>query len=577
MNIVDKQDVAKADENVRTIAGGETMKETLVEGEVHSYSSETESDSEVTKLAHTSYKASDEEDATYKPTPVEKEKSKKKGIRKHKAQPTGDVPKRQKARKVTTSIPEQILEIKRVESIEVEIPVQSEFKMATPPFSLIQQAISVQEEFRETTPEQPPKIVEESSSTTKKAPTPQSSSHGFLKVPSNLGDCQTSLEDFGDFFNDAKVNALSRKVGLLEKAKAKSEAKLKATKEKLKCVEAENVVLRNEILALNEKILDIDARYKAVNESHDIMLSMHCDLEVSLTNSNEILKKDVADLKSDKEINDEQIKMLYAVIEDRLGINVHAVFDEIEIQRDEARRMEKEKKNVEEALEALKDKGKGIIEVNVVEDDVNNEFALVPAQLFTMSEDDDDDDEELKEWFGDDDDDDDHHDDKGNDDDQGGTGGVLIGESTSGSKHVVLHKVISNTPIIIFLNHNVEEGELGENWTRESMLETLDMDDENFKFDIEEEIPTTPDQEYVFKMVDEADNFDDVIIEEGLYFDQDVPFHYTGQDDDFPTFDELFRSHNEDELRRKVAEKISTYGSPKTILKEDLLEEREMV
>ncbi|MFS7912958.1 hypothetical protein Hanom_Chr02g00136041 [Helianthus anomalus] len=88
------------------------------------------------------------------------------------------------------------------------------------------------------------------------------------------------------------------------------------------------------------------------------------------------------------------------------------------------------------------------------------------------------------------------------------------------------------------------------------MLETLDMDDENLKFDIEEEIPATPDHEYVFKMVDEVDNFDDVIIEEGSYFDQDVPFHYT------------------DELRRKVVEKISTDGIPKIISKEDLHEER---
>ncbi|MFS8021210.1 hypothetical protein Hanom_Chr16g01424781 [Helianthus anomalus] len=97
----------------------------LVEGEVHTDSSETESDIEVTKMAPSSYvsgnfklkttpkkkKASDEEDATSEPTPVEKEKLKKKGIRMRKARPTGELQKRQKVRKVTTSILEQNPEI----------------------------------------------------------------------------------------------------------------------------------------------------------------------------------------------------------------------------------------------------------------------------------------------------------------------------------------------------------------------------------------------------------------------------------------------------------------------------------
>ncbi|MFS8035285.1 hypothetical protein Hanom_Chr17g01591301 [Helianthus anomalus] len=131
------------------------------------------------------------------------------------------------------------------------------------------------------------------------------------------------------------------------------------------------------------------------------------------------------------------------------------------------------------------------------------------------------------------------------------------GESSSGTKHANLH-----------------QGEIVENLTRESMFESLDMEDDKFKFDIEEEILPTLDREYVFKFVNEADNFNDVVIEEGSDSVQDVPFHYTGLDDDFPTFDELFRSHNEDELRRKVSEKISTNDIPRTISKEDLREEK---
>ncbi|MFS7962809.1 hypothetical protein Hanom_Chr08g00730851 [Helianthus anomalus] len=257
-DIIADQDAAKVAQNVETTAGGEALKETLVEGEVHTDSSETESDIEVTQIAPTSYvsgkfklkltpkkkKASDEEEATYEPTSAEKEKLKKKGIRKQKARPTGELPKRQKVRKDTTSIPEQIPEIERPKSFEVDIPVQSEVRMTTPPPSPTQQSIPVPE-VREKTPEQPPKTVEEPSLATKKPPTPQSSSHGFPKVPSDLGSGPIGLEDFGDWFNDGKVNALTRKVRLLERAKAEYEAELKATKEKLKDVEAENVMLRN--------------------------------------------------------------------------------------------------------------------------------------------------------------------------------------------------------------------------------------------------------------------------------------------------------------------------------------------
>ncbi|MFS7945237.1 hypothetical protein Hanom_Chr06g00521821 [Helianthus anomalus] len=81
------------------------------------------------------------------------------------------------------------------------------------------------------------------------------------------------------------------------------------------------------------------------------------------------------------------------------------------------------------------------------------------------------------------------------------------------------------------------------------MLEELGMEDGKFKFDIEEEIPPTPEREYSFKFVNEADNFKDVIIEEGSDLsDEDTPFDYSGVDDDFPTLTELFESHNEDEV-----------------------------
>ncbi|KAJ0750073.1 hypothetical protein HanLR1_Chr05g0177671 [Helianthus annuus] len=275
--------------------------------------------------------------------------------------------------------------------------------------------------------------------------------------------------------------------------------------------------------------------------------------------------------------------------------------------------MEKEQKDAEEAAEALKDKGKGVIIDNEEilgsssqqeqqQPDAKVNVENVEVNVAEVDEEDDDEDEEDDDFI----DIDDYHkssdDDKGDDDDQGGNGGALIvrppgadniddyfndeqneekedaqtkGESTSGSKQANLQKVFSNTPKVIYLSHDVEEREVVENWTRDSMFEALGLKDGNLKFDIEDEIPTAPDSEYVFKFVEDADNFNDVIVEDDSSdSDQDVPFLYASQDDNFRTFAELFRTHNEDDLRRKVAEKISIKGPPKTLSKEELREER---
>ncbi|MFS7995988.1 hypothetical protein Hanom_Chr12g01124611 [Helianthus anomalus] len=108
------------------------------------------------------------------------------------------------------------------------------------------------------------------------------------------------------------------------------------------------------------------------------------------------------------------------------------------------------------------------------------------------------------------------------------------------------------------------------------MMEKLGVDDENFKFDFEEDIGTsTPDDEYVFKMVDDADNFDNIVVEDDSESDQDEPFHYSSKDsEDFPTFTELFRTHNEDDLRRRVEERVRDEGLPRTLTREELREER---
>ncbi|MFS7912053.1 hypothetical protein Hanom_Chr02g00125341 [Helianthus anomalus] len=82
-------------------------------------------------------------------------------------------------------------------------------------------------------------------------------------------------------------------------------------------------------------------------------------------------------------------------------------------------------------------------------------------------------------------------------------------------------------------------------------------------------------KENTFNFANEADNFKDVIIEEGSDIsDEDTPFHYSGVDDTFPTFAEMFKLQNEEEVRRKMVERISTEGIPEVVPQEELLEGR---
>ncbi|KAM0037805.1 hypothetical protein Hdeb2414_s0013g00407551 [Helianthus debilis subsp. tardiflorus] len=379
------------------------------------------------------------------------------------------------------------------------------------------------------------------------------------------------------------------------------------------------------------------------------------DLYTSSLNENEALRKQVEALRADKVIKDEQLNMLYTVIEHKLGFNVQAVFDEIEIHRVEARRAEREKRLAEKAAESKKDKKKGLVidteeilgttsqpnpaqtdEVNVsnleasnvnevemreAEDVVDDTLSIIPVgelkdvtpeeiklnrrkiieKRHQEEEVEDEEDDELKELFDDIDnyDGEDNDDDDDDDDDQGATGLMIVKPSgqytlddflndelneqqedqhheasSSGTQHAG-EKVYLTLPKVIYLHAEVE-GELEENRTRESMLEELGMDGGNMNFDIKDEIPPSPEREYSFKFVNEADNFKDVIIEEDSDLsEEDTPFHYTGVDEDFPTLSELFQSYNEDEVRRKVVERISAEGVPETVPQEkELLEGR---
>ncbi|KAJ0786445.1 hypothetical protein HanOQP8_Chr02g0071341 [Helianthus annuus] len=164
------------------------------------------------------------------------------------------------------------------------------------------------------------------------------------------------------FFNDERVDVVEKRVAELEKAKVASDEKLKASDEKLKNVEAENVVLKNEVLVVNEKVKELQAGNVALNEVFNELLTTNEQLlstNVSLGAEDKLVKKVMEDLQADKDIKTKQLENLYAVIEDRLGLNVDTKFNQIGIRRAEALRIERERKVVEDVAKSSQDKGKG--------------------------------------------------------------------------------------------------------------------------------------------------------------------------------------------------------------------------
>ncbi|MFS7960816.1 hypothetical protein Hanom_Chr08g00707461 [Helianthus anomalus] len=69
--------------------------------------------------------------------------------------------------------------------------------------------------------------------------------------------------------------------------------------------------------------------------------------------------------------------------------------------------------------------------------------------------------------------------------------------------------------------------------------------------------------------------YNEVFVEEATdSSDEETTFHYAGVDEMFPSLAEMFKDQNEDEVRRKIVEKITTEGVPRTIPRENLVEER---
>ncbi|KAJ0509333.1 hypothetical protein HanIR_Chr11g0527661 [Helianthus annuus] len=146
-------------------------------------------------------------------------------------------------------------------------------------------------------------------------------------------------------------------------------------------------------------------------------------------------------------------------------------------------------------------------------------------------------------------------------------------EASSPGKQSVDQVLLSN-PTVIYLSGK-QQGEVEVKRTRAEMLEELGLEDGKFKFDIEDEIPHSPTKDFEPRYPHEDDHYDEVIVESASDSEEDmVDFHYEGEDVAFPTFTELFQEKNEDELRRKIEERVATADIPEPVSREITTEER---
>ncbi|MFS7978953.1 hypothetical protein Hanom_Chr10g00921581 [Helianthus anomalus] len=90
---------------------------------------------------------------------------------------------------------------------------------------------------------------------------------------------------------------------------------------------AENVEMREKTKSMNEINVTLNQLLSEINEASP--------------NEMKVMKLEMEAMKADKVMKDEQLFMIYSVIESHLKIDVHAAFNEIEVKRAEERRLER--------------------------------------------------------------------------------------------------------------------------------------------------------------------------------------------------------------------------------------------
>ncbi|MFS8007794.1 hypothetical protein Hanom_Chr14g01265211 [Helianthus anomalus] len=534
-------------------------------------------------------KGSDEEDSTYTPTGEEKKKLRIK----RKAVQSGVIPRNVRARKGGASVPKD-QGGKSDKHIETSKVLEAE-----------------KEQYEEI-----PKEPEDVEITGVRISTPPPPPPENVNIPESSQPKNTVLPGMFEGFQ------IFEKVSLFEKEKAKAEAdrdELKRQLEELTKVNKEiKFVMIKQAKKLNKMEGDVDDNAKLfdllsgeiselhvknvkLNDINKTLNQMISELHEALANEFKAMKLEMETMKADKAMKDEQLTMLYTVMESHFGIDVHSFYNNIEIKKAEERRIERERRLAEEETQRKKvvitetqEAGGYSSQVDVEMIDVEADQAQVfildgkatslsysfddiirrvqveqrrrkakePEMLLLQWKEEEEEkiDDDLFEHIdnypeGNEDD----------DDDQGSSGLLIVNPSVQQRIEDFMNDEINEQEE----DHQQESSSSGKQHadqievprSRAEILEELGLDDGKFKFDIQDEIPSSPEKEYEFKYVQEADKYNDVNVEEASdSSDEETVFHYASQ--------------NEDKVRRKIVEKITTEGVLRTIPRENLAEKR---
>ncbi|MFS7899815.1 hypothetical protein Hanom_Chr00s079776g01793291 [Helianthus anomalus] len=100
---------------------------------------------------------------------------------------------------------------------------------------------------------------------------------------------------------------------------------------------------------LSAENVEIEEKMRKLQEVNRTLNGLISDLHEATSNDMKAMKLEMEAMKADKVMKDEHLTMLYTVMEHHLGIDVHSVFNNIEIKKVKERRVEREMRLAEEA------------------------------------------------------------------------------------------------------------------------------------------------------------------------------------------------------------------------------------
>ncbi|KAJ0902549.1 hypothetical protein HanPSC8_Chr08g0338341 [Helianthus annuus] len=299
---------------------GESVKDKEPEGVAHDDSSEADDESteaeielDLTKLGHgkaqlkkkpsKKKKGSDKKDSTYTPSVDEQKKLRIK----RKAVQSGVIPRNVRARKGGASVPKdqggkseihvttsKVHETNKVQSVEV--PKEPEAQSV--PEVEVQKKAGDDEDVvftgvRIATPPPPPpqdQPIPESGESSRPKNTTFPDLFGDLPHASGVYKDDLMLDDDFDMFNNAAVKALEKKVGELEKEKAKAEAERDLLKKQVEELTKVNEEIKTVMINQEKKLKSMKDDVEDNAKLFEVMQQEIYDMNVKLVKMNDINK-----------------------------------------------------------------------------------------------------------------------------------------------------------------------------------------------------------------------------------------------------------------------------------------------